>query len=312
MLRWRLLLGTLIIAALVGLGWLDYHTNAAGLWLLPVAAVATILATREILDLAALAQLRPFRPMVYVGNLLLLTSSWIVIWLECTNRGLPLNWYTDGPAHLWSILATLPALGMAVLLIFLAEMDRYEKPGGNLANLAAGVFALIYVGLMMTFAVQLRLVWGIGALASWIVVVKMGDTGAYVVGRLIGRHKMSPRISPGKTVEGAVGALVFSCIGAWATFGWLIPYLDSGTLDSPLSWSWIVSTLSWRWVAYGVLVGVAGMIGDLAESLLKRDVGVKDSSTWLPGFGGALDIVDSLLLSAPVAWSCWIFGIVGQ
>ena len=68
----------------------------------------------------------------------------------------------------------------------------------------------------------------------------------------------------------------------------------------------------WGWVVFGLLVGGAGMIGDLAESLLKRDVGRKDSSDWLPGFGGVLDIIDSLLLSAPVAWFCWIAGIVGR
>ncbi len=300
MLRWRLLLGTLLIAALVGLCWLDHVTAAAGLWLLPVALIATVLATREILDLAALAQLHPFRPVVYIGNVLLLTSSWGVILFECSRRAMPLACFTD---HLWSILATLPALALAVLLVFFAEMDRYRKPGGNMANVAAGVFSLIYVGLMMSFAVQLRLVWGVGALASWVIVVKMGDTGAYVVGRLIGQHKMSPRISPGKTVEGAMGALLFSCVGAGAVFGWLIPYLTPGSCDFRLFWGWIV---------YGVLVGAAGMLGDLAESLLKRDVGVKDSSTWLPGFGGVLDIVDSLLLSAPVAWACWIFGLVGN
>jgi phosphatidate cytidylyltransferase len=65
------------------------------------------------------------------------------------------------------------------------------------------------------------------------------------------------------------------------------------------------------WLIYGILLGGAGMLGDLAESLLKRDVGRKDSSDWLPGFGGVLDIVDSLLLAAPVAWACWRFGLVG-
>ena len=68
----------------------------------------------------------------------------------------------------------------------------------------------------------------------------------------------------------------------------------------------------WGWIVFGLLVGAAGMVGDLAESLLKRDVGVKDSSTWMPGFGGVLDILDSLLLSAPVAWFCWATGIVGR
>ena len=192
-----------------------------------------------------------------------------------------------------------PAMSFAVsvLAIFLVEMWRYRKPGGNTANIAAGIFALVYVGVMLSYAVALRLMWGVGALASWIIVVKMGDTGAYAVGRLLGRHKMAPLISPGKTIEGAVGALAFSCLGAWLAFRWLVP-VDLPGGASSLPW--------WGWIAFGLLVGAAGMVGDLAESFLKRDVGRKDSSDWLPGFGGVLDILDSLLLSAPVAWFCWV------
>jgi phosphatidate cytidylyltransferase len=154
---------------------------------------------------------------------------------------------------------------------------------------------------MLSFVVQLRMEWGIGALASLVIVVKMGDTGAYMLGRLFGRHKMAPRISPAKTIEGAIGALVFSCVGSWATFTWLVPLLEpAGSPTRP----W------WIWILFGLLVGTAGMVGDLAESLLKRDAGCKDSSTWLPGLGGVLDMLDSILLAAPVAWLCWASGLV--
>lgn len=114
---------------------------------------------------------------------------------------------------------------------------------------------------------------------------------------------MAPLLSPGKTIEGAAGALVFSCLGSWLTFHWLPGLPMNATLQgSP----W------WGWIAFGLLVGAAGMVGDLFESLLKRDVGCKDSSTWVPGFGGVLDIVDSLLLSAPVACFFWESGLVGR
>ncbi len=200
--------------------------------------------------------------------------------------------------------AALPfALAIAVLLVVFGELWRYQKAGGNTANLAVGVFTLAYVGLMLWFAVQMRIVWGIGALAAWVIVVKMGDTGAYTVGRLIGRHKMAPLISPGKTTEGAIGALVFACLGSWATFTWIVPFTVKGMGISPGA--------AWGWLVFGLLVGAAGILGDLAESFLKRDVGAKDSSTWMPGFGGVLDILDSLLLSAPVAWFCWATGLVG-
>lgn len=304
MLRWRLILGLLSIAALIGLCWLDHRANIPGVWLLPLAVVTALLATREVLDLAALAQMRPLRWTVYVGNVLLVCSNWVAVlqWLNIWPAKWQMNGLLYGTTCLWT-LSLLSALAIAVLLVFSGEMWRYQRPGGNTANLATGVFTLIYVGLLLSFAVQLRLFWGVAALAAWIIVVKMGDTGAYAVGRLIGRHKMAPLISPGKTIEGAVGALIFSCLGSWLTFRWLAPLMMPESVE-PGPW--------WGWLAFGLLVGVAGMVGDLAESLLKRDVGVKDSSNWLPGFGGVLDMIDSLLLAAPVAWFCWATGLVGR
>lgn len=286
MLRWRLLLGTLIIAALVALCWLDSRTTTMpGVWLMPLAIVAAILGTQEVLGLAASAGIRPLRWTAYFGNVLLVAVPWLMI--------LKPSWTNVLPA----------AFAGAMLLVVLGEMWRYQKPGGNMANLAVGVFCLVYVGVMLWFAVQMRTAWGIGALAAWVIVVKMGDTGAYFTGRLIGRHKMAPRISPGKTIEGAFGALAFSCFGSWAAFKWIVPLAVQQSTSPGMAWGWLV---------FGLLVGAAGMIGDLAESLLKRDVGTKDSSSWMPGFGGVLDILDSLLLSAPVAWFCWASGLVGR
>ena len=114
-------------------------------------------------------------------------------------------------------------------------------------------------------------------------------------------------LSPGKTVEGAVGALVFACLGSWATFRWPVRWLVPVTQGQSAGTSpW------WGWILFGLLVGGTGLMGDLAESMLKRDVGRKDSSSWLPGFGGVLDILDSILLAAPVAWLCWALRVVGR
>jgi phosphatidate cytidylyltransferase len=299
MLRWRLILGTLIIAALIGLCWLDYYATIPGLWLMPIAIVATVLATKELLDLAALAQLRPLRWTVYCGNLLLVTSSWAtMLWFDWA--GVFLDKLKPTPFLFVSVVL---ALIVSVLLVLFGEMICYQKPGGNTANIATGVFALVYVGLMLCLAVQMRIIWGLGALVSWIIVVKLGDIGAYTVGRLFGRKKLAPKISPGKTIVGAFGALLFSLVGAGLVFKNLI---------SISTYEWVDSGIWWGWIVFGLLVGGAGMLGDLFESLLKRDVGVKDSSTWMPGFGGVLDILDSLLLSAPVAWFCWASGLVGR
>lgn len=290
MLRWRLLLGTLIIAALVGLCRLDATAHGPGIWLMPVVILITVLATGEVLNLLAGAGMHPIRWVVHLVNLLTVLSPWM---LACK---LPL---VSGLG-----LVAITTYIVPIFALFIAEMCRYRKPGGSTANLAAGFFAWFYIGALLQMAVFLRVSGGIGAIATWIIVVKMGDTGAYTVGRLIGRHKMAPSISPGKTIEGAIGALVFSCLGSWIAFHWLVPLITSKDI-TPGPW-W------WGWIAFGLLVGAAGMVGDLAESLLKRDVGVKDSSQWLPGFGGVLDIIDSLLLSAPVAWFFWASGIVGR
>ncbi len=179
-----------------------------------------------------------------------------------------------------------------------------SSTGRATVNLACEVLSFVYVGLLLTFVVQIT--FGSGgrgllALLSLIVVVKMGDTGAFTVGSLIGRHKMAPHLSPGKTWEGAAGAMLFAVIGSWVVFHLLRPRLIAGEMGGPTTW---------QWVAYGLLVGITGMVGDLAESLLKRDAGQKNSSAWMPGLGGVLDVLDSILFAAPVAYICWAAGLV--
>ena len=112
---------------------------------------------------------------------------------------------------------------------------------------------------------------------------------------------MAPSLSPNKTIEGAIGALVVACLTSWATFRWLLP--------SPTGPE-VAGEPSQGWVLFGLLIGVAGIVGDLAESLLKRGAARKDSSDWMPGFGGVLDLLDSVLLAAPVAYVCWALGLV--
>jgi len=307
MLRWRLLLGTLLIAALVGLCALDHRAGRHGVWLAPALFLFAVLATREILDLEAAAGMRPLGWVVYVGNLLVLASPWAPLlarwWIGTAPGGSPGGGIPpQGFPQPW--LAT--SLACAMILAFVGEMVRYDKPGGATANLAATMFAVVYVGVLLQFVVHLRLQWGVAALGSLIVVVKAGDSGAYAVGRWIGRHKLAPRLSPGKTVEGALGAFAFALIGSWATFRWLVPLVPP---DGP--GGSIGDTPWWGWIVFGVVVGGLGMLGDLAESLLKRDGARKDSSRWMPGFGGVLDVLDSILLGAPAAYGCWYLGLVG-
>lgn len=288
MLVWRLVLGTVLIAAVAGLCWLDARAALPGAWLFPLSVVITLLASGEVLRMCRARGVLPATWAVYLGNLAIVSINWL-------RPG-----WTGGVFDGAAMMLALAAIG-----VFVAEMWRYRAPGKSLERLAAGMLTLIYVGWLMGFLVQHRFVakgaLGLPALAALIIVVKMCDTGAYTVGRLIGRHKMTPTLSPGKTFEGLAGGLAFACLGAWFAFDWLLPRLAAEPR----------STTVYGWVGYGLVVGLAGVAGDLAESLLKRDVGVKDSSAWMPGFGGVLDIVDSLLVAAPLSYLFWACGWVG-
>ncbi len=284
MLRWRLLLGTLFIAALGGLVWLDNTTQPPGAWLFGLALLVTALASGEIVHLLRSGGLAPLAPIVHVGNLLLVTAAWLPVAVFGMDSATVGDWVTM-------------VLGLCTVLAFLGEMLRYEKPGGVVANLSGTLFGILYIGLLLSFLIQLRLGWGVGPVVGLIVVVKMGDIGAYTLGRLFGRHKMAPVLSPGKTYEGMVGAVLFAVLGAWLAFRWLMPCMEG--------------TAAYGWLGFGIVFGLAGLFGDLAESLIKRDVGQKDSSSWMPGFGGVLDLLDSILWTAPIAYFFWRFGLVG-
>ncbi|MBN2579412.1 MAG: phosphatidate cytidylyltransferase [Pirellulales bacterium] len=294
MLLWRIVSSAILIAILAAACWLDHLAPTPGLFFFPLGCVLVVLASAELMQLLKARDLRTLAGVVYGGNVLLLAGSWFpVLWhhLQQTLR----------PTATSLGVSTLACLVICLSAAFFGVMCRFQKPGHALNTLAATVFAVVYLGLTFSFLAQLRFLWGMKALVSLILVVKLGDSGAYAIGRLVGRHKITPVLSPGKTWEGTIGALVFAGLGGWLSFLWIAPAANSD-----------LSCACGRWILYGVLLGLAGIFGDLAESLLKRDAAVKDSSTWLPGLGGVLDILDSLLLAAPVAWFCWIVGLVQQ
>ena len=309
LLRLRLLSAAVIIAVLVSLSWLDFqraYFGVAGVWLAPVMLLVILMATEEVLSLFAAKGWRPIRWPIYAGNLLLGLAA-------CGPIGV-LLWRLDQSSQLAQQMTQplgqlglpLLVLSLGVCAVFAAEMQRFRGPGQASLHAAIGIFTLVYVGVLYGFMAHLRMFhdhgWGMVALLSLLVIVKMADTGAYFTGRFLGRHKMSPLLSPKKTIEGAIGGIVTACIASWACFRFLGPPIVGSTFVMPSALGWL---------AYGLVIAAAGMVGDLAESLLKRDMEVKDSSTWLPGLGGVLDIIDSVLIAGPVAYVCWGIGIVG-
>jgi phosphatidate cytidylyltransferase len=293
MLAWRIPVAAILIAILVGVCWLDQHASIPGLYFFPLGCLFLVGASAELVQLIEARGFKVHRPVVYGGNLLILVGTWAPIlrlhFSPTSGAGIYPEVQAFGPCVLF-------CLAIGLLAAFYCAMRRFHGPGDAMLTLAATLFALIYLGLTFSFLAQLRFVWDMGALASLILVVKLSDTGAYFVGKSIGRHKMTPVLSPGKTWEGTVGAIVASALGGWLSGLCLAPNASA--------------TDCWRWLLYGVLLGVAGIFGDLAESLLKRDACVKNSSSWMPGLGGLLDVLDSLLLAAPVAWFCWAIGLI--
>jgi phosphatidate cytidylyltransferase len=175
---------------------------------------------------------------------------------------------------------------------------EHQRPGSNLATLGMEFLCVAYLGVLLALTCQLR--WlgkseGYFALGAMVVATKMGDVGAYTFGRLIGGAKMTPKLSPGKTWSGGVGHVATAGLATIAWLCWLGPKV------SPDWTTWSVMNAA----LFGAIVGFTGLVGDLAESLIKRDVGAKDAPVLLPGFGGLLDLMDSLLLAGPVALGMW-------
>ena len=291
MLRWRIILGALLIASLTGLLVLDYRSATPGGWLLAAAVVVGLAGAQEVISLLAASGQKPRADVIYAGTLAVILSNAIPLWW----RPVPAEFALARLA--WPLIA----FTLCLLVALVGEMRRYTKPGGVMVHVALALFSIAYIGLTLSFGLQLRLLSGnlegLLAVAALVIVVKLGDIGAYTVGRLFGRHKMAPVLSPGKTLEGAGGAIVFATLGAWLAMVLLPKALEVTLPQHP-----------WSWLLFGIVVGIAGLTGDLAESLFKRDMGRKDSSTWLPGFGGVLDVLDSILFAAPVAYLCWWLG----
>jgi phosphatidate cytidylyltransferase len=171
---------------------------------------------------------------------------------------------------------------IACLFIFVLQFTRRDSSQA-LASIAVTLFGLLYIAWFFSFFIKLKFLHNGALLVAFLVLVtKMGDIGAYLIGNAIGRHNLIPRISPHKTVEGTIGGLVFSMLSAVASRSYL-PAFSYAHL-----------------VVLGALLGILAQMGDLAESLLKRDCGVKDSGSILSGLGGMLDLVDSLLFTAPI------------
>jgi len=268
----------------------------APLWLfLLITVVVALAAVSEYLGIAAGYGFEPFRLLTY-----LYTAALFVVYFYAQGFG--------GAALLAGILLLFLC---APFLLMIAAMAR-EDLKAALPGVAMSYLAIPYIGLPLLLMAMLR-----DSMRGWVYVlftffaVWVGDTAAMYVGKSMGRHKLAPRISPGKTVEGTVASLVFA-VGVCCLFAHFLPEIaaalgkahlladprESLLIDAPpygRAPLWLAALLA------GV-INVAAQVGDLLESALKRGAGVKDSGNLLPGHGGILDRIDALLLALPVAF----------
>ncbi len=201
------------------------------------------------------------------------------------------------------LMPTIPAhlvlsAGFVIVMLYSLLVDREIQ--STLEATALTFLGVLYLGIPAAYMVALKSsdahayhgYPGMGAdlVFTLFIVVWLGDTGAYLFGSLFGKHKLAPKISPGKSIEGAIANLVFNFAGA------------------TIAKFWFFTRLSWQDViVIGLVVGITGIMGDLIESMWKRRAGIKDSAGLIPGHGGLLDRLDSFALSAPLMYYYFIY-----
>jgi len=280
MLKHRLFYGILMTLFFTGIVVLDDPAQRwvglpAGTILALLIAILIILAQLELANLATATPLlasgkrqggKIFIPVSSFASILLATTWYWPQFIEVSPH-----------TYLFFVMAfTLSGL-------FLYQYAFYGTTD-VLANCGVNCFSIIYLGLLSGFVLAIRIDFGLWPFLMFIFVVKCSDIGAYAIGTLFGKHKFSPKISPGKTWEGMAGA---------AATAMLVALAFAAGFDIMVWWLALI---------FGLCFACIAQAGDLAESMIKRDAEHKDSGNKVPGFGGVLDIVDSPLAAAPFAY----------
>jgi len=293
-LRDRLIFGLIMMAALLALLWLDHlaeqwtrgwggrigaDTQPAGIAGLGLLVLLIGLLPAAILELARLftaTHVQPSRLLASLGAAALVVHAFL----------------TQFAAFQPVAASTLAMIVVGVMLLAALKRAWSRQSEGAILQMAGTVLATLYLGGLSWFLMALRVKDAARSefrgstmvIVTILLVVKFTDIGAYFVGRAIGRHKLIAWLSPGKTWEGLAGGVLCAALAGVACAPWTVH----------LPW--------WKGLVFGAVIGGVGQLGDLLESLMKRDAQVKDSGRLVPGFGGVLDVIDSPLLAAPFAY----------
>jgi phosphatidate cytidylyltransferase len=301
-LKYRLITGPILIAALLLLVIVDDKLDSVvleGVWQdlfagkthpprgLLLFAIGLLVAPLGAMELSAVFRADGIRTRPWLNSIAAMLGLIL-------SYSVPMTTDAIGTVEAIAIVSTGMIL-MFVLSLFI--FSRQHNVEGVVAAAGAVMFVMVYLGLMFGFLLALRREHSAWIIVGIILTTKACDTGAYFTGRAFGRHKMIPWLSPGKTWEGLAGGIALATlvgIGAAAASRAFLGDADH--------------VPTWLGAACGVVFAIVGQLGDLTMSLFKRGAGLKDSSTILPGLGGVLDVLDSPLLVAPVAfWMLELF-----
>jgi phosphatidate cytidylyltransferase len=304
LLRYRLLSALVVVSLAFGFVALDANVPLGacrGVWM---AALAVFLMYGSAIECAVLLRQRwpnfDIRPGLLGCAGIMLATLIPVLWplggepypIAC--RLGPLGW-------------PLAAAAIALVGCFVWILPTYQPGTQALEHATASGWLAVYFGIAFAFWIALRQTgegaWGLTLAVGLIVVIKFTDAGAYFAGRTFGRRKLSPAVSPGKTVEGLMGGVLAGALVSWLYFSLFVPWLYGPRWESS-------NTLGA--IALGVVVTFAGLFGDLLESIVKRESGSKDSGQVFPGLGGLWDITDSLLPAGVVAYLMVIADLLGH
>lgn len=280
MLRYRLITGPILVALVIALAWADDSATRRGSippWLVTGLAglVMSVLASIETARLLTAGGIAASVPLSIVAAAAAFAATLFLA--------------DAGPAA----GAVEASVLLAIVAAGLVRFSRGHVVKGVTVATAGLLLVAIYAGALIAFWPLLRIERGPWFLLGAVLLVKSSDIGAYAVGMTVGRHKLIPWLSPGKTREGLAGGVATAAL-VGTGLAVLTPVGDS-----------IAAIPLWLGAVAGAVAALTGQLGDLAESLLKRDAGVKDSGAILPGMGGILDVVDSLLFAGPALY--WLF-----
>jgi phosphatidate cytidylyltransferase len=288
-LRNRLFFGSIMLLVLFALLWLDskaerwtkpwmharFHVDH-GIGGIGLMVILFLLLTPAVTELGALftaEHVKPYRSIASVGSGALVVHAFLTQW-----------------PPFQPIAASSLAFIIVFVMLLAALFQAWKKQSEDaIVRMAGTVLAMLYLGGLAWFIIAIRVKHAVGFNGSTTVVlmillaVKSTDIGAYFGGRALGRHKLIPWLSPGKTWEGLVFGLITAALVATAF---------TNSIHQPV----------WKAALFGACIGGVGQLGDLLESLMKRDAQVKDSGHLIPGFGGVLDVIDSPLFAAPFAY----------